>query len=68
MGSLFIYESLSDYCSKCRIGKLEFKFASHKIPDTFNEFVMRIEMTCKMFTYATSGNDDSDLCLGRDTH
>ena len=37
VGSLFVNESLCDYCSKCRIGKLEFKFASHKIPDTFIE-------------------------------
>ena len=35
VGSLLINEGLSDYCSKCRIGKLEFQFASHKIPDTF---------------------------------
>ena len=67
MAPLLVNYCVSNDGAKSRVGKPELQLAGHEIPDTWRkkvELFWGIRESFLFLTYATSGNDNSDLCLG----
>ena len=74
LGGHHVTPLLVNYCvsnngAKSRVGKPELQLASHEIPDTWRRqkvelFFWDLYSKGELLTYATSGNDNSNLCLG----